>query len=171
MFGKKPASEFGSLDHFFKYIVAECEKNIQKYDIDKKRYTSIIFTPTANHYIISYVSEKNYVLLKAVNENGSPGNTLFAISYDGRKVSKDSSYGAVKGKDILKERIFEDMYTLTSSENVLPVFGQKYTKKESFTEIVLANKDKIQWRGLGCDSGYIGGRPAPDDPSMYFHKT
>ena len=165
-FGKKkevPLKEqpgYGTAKHYHAYAVGEAEKMIKEYGLDKNKYISFTFTPLDNGCLFNYVPIKNNVSLTRVNENGELGGTLLMMSYKDGKIGDKSFFGNATGKEIESSQFKDGMYTLASSELQVPAFVNVLTpnKEAGITPYALkATNQKIQWQGVGCNSGSIGG--------------
>ena len=167
-FGKKkevPLKEqpgYGTAKHYHAYAVAEAEKNIKKYGINKKKYMSITFTPLDNGCLLQYSPNKNGILLAGVEENGRMGNMLLWLKYKSDNIDSESWFGDTKGKEIERCTFEDGMYDLASSDLLVPAFVQKAINPGAEREVGFfysfkATYQEIQWRGVGYDSGYIGG--------------
>ena len=165
-FGKKkevpevPLKEqqgYGAVKHFFDYTIAEAKKNLKKYGININAYNSFNFTEVDNSYTLCYVPEQNHILLYRVQENGKIGEPFFGLTYQGDKLHPNSYLGGVKGERLERFPFDERAYALVSRELLMPAFVNKKSKNGNITYVLKETNKKIQWRGLGHDSGRIGG--------------
>ena len=150
---------YGTVKHFYDYAVAEAEKNIKKYGINKKEYVSICFTPFNNEYLLMYSAGGRGISMRLVREDGRSGDPVLGLAYDENgELSSVSHVGSnFKGKETAKAYIDDDFYHFASSETIVPAFATTKTPDGYISYALEATNEKIQWQGIGYNSGQIGG--------------